>query len=528
MSAPPALTVDGASKSWGAVTALDGVDVTVRSSTVHCLLGENGAGKSTLCRGIFGLQRFDTGTMSLGTLPYAPASPAQALGSGVAMVHQHFNLVPELTVGENLSLGQGWTGRARRRVEGSAREVADEHGLLVDLAARTGDLSVGQQQQVEIVRCLVGRPSLLLLDEPTAVLDPVEVAALLRLCRTLADAGAAVVLITHKLSEVLEVADDVTVLRAGAVASAGPLAGRGAQELVTDMVGGRPPSPGGRRAAGCAAAPLAAPAALSARGLRLGRALDGVDLEVRPGEVVGLAGVEGNGQSELAAVLTGARAPDGGSVQVAGRDTTRADPGEVRSAGLGVVPEDRLHEGCIPALSVAENLLLPHLARFTRLGRLDRAALERAALPLIEAHDIRCAGPRAPMSTLSGGNQQKVVLARELSTTDPLRAVVAVHPTRGLDVGAVAAVLDRLAAAAAAGAGVLLVSSELAELVATCTRLLVLYRGRIVGEVDPAADDATARAGALMAGAAAASRAGAPAATARWGGRDARREAVDA
>ncbi|MCX4094089.1 ABC transporter ATP-binding protein [Nocardia sp. alder85J] len=521
-----ALELTGVGTSFGAVRALSEVDITVRRGEVHCVLGENGAGKSTLCNLVYGSATPDTGAMRLFGEPYRPRRPADALRRGIAMVHQHFSLVPTLTVAENLLLGPAARLRPRR-AELTARlsAITAEYGLRVDPAARVDTLSVGERQTIEIVKCLLAEPNLVLLDEPTAVLGPAEVTALLDTCRRIAAAGRAVVLITHKLGEIERVADTATVLRGGRVAGSGPLTDFTRDDLVGLMVGGRladldpllvlgdspPPTaaagpPAGAAAAGVTAATAAAPV-LRVEGLRLVRGdgaalLDGLELEVRAGEIVGIAGVAGNGQSELVAVLSGARRPDAGRVEFGGREITQANVAVRTAAGLGVIPEDRHHEGCIPAMSVAENLCLGRLHRWRRRGLLDRRGLRDTAAAAIAAHGIRAASPDAPMHTLSGGNQQKVVVARELAL-DPLRCLIAAQPTRGLDLGAVDAVLTQLRGAAAAGAAVLLVSHELPELLALCDRILVAYRGRLLGPVDPAAGQAADAIARLMLGAAA-------------------------
>ncbi|WP_428952917.1 ABC transporter ATP-binding protein [Streptomyces sp. cg35] len=511
---PAALDITGLGKSFGAVRALDDVRLTVAAGTVHCVLGENGAGKSTLCHVIGGSLAPDSGALTLYGEPYAPRRPADALAAGIAMVHQHFSLVPTLTVGENLRLLR------LRDLPGRLARVREEYGLALDLDARVSALPVGVRQRVEIVKALLREPRLLLLDEPTGVLGAPEVEALLATCRRIADAGRAVVLVTHKLGEVARAGDAATVLRGGRVAGGGPLAelppdrlvplmiGRPAQDLDTSLaetIGLAAAGPAPARTGGVEGA---APPVLRLRELTVRRpdgsyALQDVTLDVGAGEVVGVAGVEGNGQSELMAVLGGSLAPDGGCLELAGRDLTRAAPRERTRAGLGVVPEDRHHEGCVPALSVAENLFLGRLGEFRRAGVfLDRAALHRAAAEVMSAHGIRAAGPTAPMSSLSGGNQQKAVMARELGL-DPLRCLAAAQPTRGLDVGAVDAVHTRVRQAARAGAGVLLVSSELGELLALCDRVAVAYRGRLLGPVDPREPGARDRIAHLMLGTAA-------------------------
>jgi ABC-type uncharacterized transport system ATPase subunit len=553
----PALTLRGVTRVFGAHTALDAVDLEVTAGEVHCVLGENGAGKSTLCNIVFGSLPPSDGEVLLGGEIFAPASPADALARGVAMVHQHFSLVPTLTVEENLLLGRG-VRRLRPDRAGLARRLAaiDETlGLHVDPTALVGSLSVGARQRVEIVKALLDRPRLVLLDEPTGVLGPDEIDSLLATCRRIAESGTAVVLVTHKLAEVMRVGDRATVLRGGRVVGGGPLAREGAADglRAADLVGlmvGRESStldpvlaasvgilepvpdggadaeqdaaPGATAvralaeerstggaatvAAGMAAAgPVADAPVLAVRGLTVvgddgALRVDGVDLTVRPGEIVGIAGVEGNGQSELVAALSGALRPAAGQVLLGGSDVTHATPRRRTALGLGVVPEDRHHEAVVAGLSVTTNLLLGRLHRFHRFGLLDRRAMRASADDLARRFDVRAASLDAPMSSLSGGNQQKAVLARELSL-DPLRCVVAAQPTRGLDLGAVDAVVGQLRAAAAAGVAVLVVSSELSELLALCDRVHVAYRGALRGPVptdDPSARDRVAH---LMTGA---------------------------
>ncbi|MFC8229986.1 ABC transporter ATP-binding protein [Streptomyces sp. NPDC057287] len=518
-TAAPALEISGLTKSFGTMRALDTVDLVVESGTVHCVLGENGAGKSTLCHVVGGSLTPDGGSLRLYGAPYAPRRPADALAAGIAMVHQHFSLVPTLTVGENLRLLR--LRDLPRRVE----RVREEYGLELDLGARVGELPVGVRQRAEIVKALLREPRLLVLDEPTGVLGPAETDALLATCRRIAGSGHAVVLVTHKLGEVARAGDAATVLRGGRVSGGGPLTELPPERLVPLMIGrpadsldaglagtiGLAPeeSASGQdtvRRPGAATAHGRTGAALRLRDVGVRRAdgtsaLDGVALDVGFGEVVGVAGVEGNGQSELMALLGGSLAPTSGSVELDGRDVTGATPRERSRAGLGVVPEDRLHEGCVPQLRVSDNLFLGRLDRFRRYGAfLDRRAMGRAADEVLTGHGIRAAGPGALMSSLSGGNQQKVVLARELAL-DPLICLAAAQPTRGLDIGAVGAVHSRIRDAAAAGTGVLVVSSELSELLVLCDRIVVAYRGELLGPVDPSAPHARDRIGALMLGA---------------------------
>lgn len=527
----PALEITGLTKSFGATRALDAVDLVVEAGTVHCVLGENGAGKSTLCHMVGGSLVPEEGALRLYGAPYAPRRPADALAAGIAMVHQHFSLVPTLTVGENLRLLR------LRDLPRRVARVREEYGLELDLDARVAELPVGVRQRAEIVKALLREPRLLVLDEPTGVLGPAETDALLATCRRIAGSGHAVVLVTHKLGEAARAGDAATVLRGGRVSGGGPLAELPPERLVPLMIG-RPARSLGAGTAGTLGLALdgdphgpapeapcdedAAPAperrapgrtvpggtekALRLRDVSVRRAdgthaLDAVSLDVGFGEIVGIAGVEGNGQSELMALLGGSLTPGSGRVELGGRDVTRAAPRERSGAGLGVVPEDRLHEGCVPRLRVSENLFLGRLDRFRRYGMfLDRRSMARAAEVVLTEHGIRADGPGALMASLSGGNQQKVVLARELAL-DPLVCLAASQPTRGLDIGAVGAVHSRIRQAAAAGTGVLVVSSELPELLALCDRIAVAYRGKLLGPVDPSEPDARERIGALMLGA---------------------------
>jgi len=496
-----ALCLRRVGKRFGELIALDDVDLEVRRGEVHCLLGENGAGKSTLCNIVFGVQRPDTGTLTLLGEPYTPARPADALRAGVAMVHQHFSLVGDLSALDNFRLG-----RARRRSDelaAKARGLCERFGFSLELRRPVEQLSVGERQRVEIVKCLLDDPALLVLDEPTAVLPPPQIAGLLELCRQVAASGCAVLLVTHKLAEIGAVADRTSVLRRGRVVETVDMRGAQLDALVRSMVGREV-----RSLAATAASASSAPArAASGEALlevealrfedRLGVERLDATFSVRRGEIVGLAGVEGNGQSELAAILSGMLKPASGHVRLAGRETTRSSPRELARLGVGCVSEDRHAVGCHLALSVAENLFLGSLERFTRFGWLDRSRMSQAAEAVLREHQVR-GEARAPMSTLSGGNQQKVVLARELGLPG-LAFLLAAQPTRGLDVGAVEAVYAQIREARGRGVGVLVISSELEELLSVSDRVLVMYRGRIVGDV-PGGLEQHERVGSLMSG----------------------------
>lgn len=500
------LSLRGLGKRFGSLQALEGITLDVHAGTVHCLLGENGAGKSTLCNLIFGVYAPSAGQMLFGERPWLPSSPAEALEQGIAMVHQHFSLVPRMTVVENLMLGQAKGVLKRREFGDRIRDIADRFGFVLDPDAVVGELSVGERQRAEIVKCLMRDPRLLVLDEPTAVLPPGEIGALLDICRRVADSERAVILVTHKLAEIAKVADSVAVLRTGRLVAQADMKTADMGALVHAMVG-REVKPLdvalGDSTEPEAGAPAKPGFALVCDGVTVqdrhgATRLDNFTLEVRPGEIVGLAGVEGNGQSELGMVLAGLLAPTEGRYFIGDTELTHAGAAAVTAAGGGIVPEDRHAVACVTAMSVAENMYLNKLDRFTRFGLLQRRALNAAAEVQMKAFDVRAAGPEVAFSGLSGGNQQKAVLGREL-TLDPLVALVAAQPTRGLDVSAVEAVYRQIRAAARRGVGVLLISSELDELIAVADRIAVLYRGRLVGE-RPAEIGERGAIGALMSG----------------------------
>jgi ABC-type uncharacterized transport system ATPase subunit len=501
-----ALRLRGIGKRFGDLIALDDVGLDVRRGEVHCLLGENGAGKSTLCNIVFGVQRPDAGSLALLGKPYAPARPADALRAGVAMVHQHFSLVGDLSALDNFRLGRARQHGERQSeaLAARARALCERFGFSLDLRRPVEQLSVGERQRIEIVKCLLDEPALLVLDEPTAVLPPPQIEGLLGLCRQVAGSGCAVLLVTHKLAEIGAVADRTSVLRRGRLVETVDMRGAELNALVRSMVGREVRSlAAATPAASGRATPSATPGAplLEVDALRFVDRL-GVErlhatLSVRRGEIVGIAGVEGNGQSELAAILSGMLAPASGRVRFDGKDVTRLPPRELGRLGVGCVSEDRHAMGCHLGLSVAENLFLGSLARFTRCGWLDRARMNQAADTVLREHQVR-GEASAPLGSLSGGNQQKVVLARELDSAG-LVFLLAAQPTRGLDVGAVEAVYAQIRKARERGVAVLLISSELEELLSVCDRVLVMYRGRIVGAV-PGGPEQHETVGRLMSG----------------------------
>ena len=489
-------------KSYPGCPVLRGATLAVAPGTVHALVGENGAGKSTLVKIVAGLVRADRGELAAfgRAVDVARWDRAAARAAGIGIVQQHGAFAGTLSVVENAVLGAEPRRGPLLDLAPSAHALAalgERIGLAIDPWARVEDLSLGAVQRAEIVAALHAGAKLLVLDEPTAVLAPVEVDGLLATLRALAASGTAVVLVTHKLDEVRAVADAVTVLRAGKTVAA---FGRGASsaDIARAMVGAELP----------AAASVARPAADARRALELARvsvagALHAIDLDVRAGELVGVAGVDGNGQRELALAIAGLVAHDG-RVQIGGRDVSRATPRARLGAGLAHVPEDRQHGGLVLDATIAENLALGR-PDVTGRVRIDRAAVARFAAAQIAELDIRPPRADAIARTLSGGNQQKIVIGRELSRP-ALVAVLASQPTRGVDLGAIARIHERLRAAARAGAGVLVISADLDELLALCHRVVVLLRGRIAGEhADPSAPGAREALGALMTGASAAS-----------------------
>ncbi|MGQ0581162.1 MAG: ABC transporter ATP-binding protein [Reyranella sp.] len=501
----PLLSLQGLGKRFGSLQALEGITLDIHAGTVHCLLGENGAGKSTLCNLIFGVYAPSAGEMRFAERAWLPPSPAVALEQGIAMVHQHFSLVPRMTVVENLMLGQARGVLNRAAFAARISDIADRFGFALDPNAVVGELSVGERQRAEIVKCLMRDPQLLVLDEPTAVLPPAEIGSLLDICRRVADSGRAVILVTHKLAEIAKVADSVAVLRTGRLVATAEMATADMGALVQAMVGREVKPLDVALGDKTDDIPFEGKPgfALVCDGLTVqdrhgATRLDNFTLEVRAGEIVGLAGVEGNGQSELGMVLAGLLAPTEGRYFIGDTELTHAGAAAVTAAGGGIVPEDRHAVACVTAMSVAENMYLNKLDRFTRFGLLQRRALNEAAQVQMKEFDVRAAGPEVAFSGLSGGNQQKAVLGREL-TLDPLVALVAAQPTRGLDVSAVEAVYRQIRAAARRGVGVLLISSELDELIAVADRIAVLYRGRLVGE-RPAEMSERGAIGALMSG----------------------------
>ena len=497
----PALEAAGIVKRYGATLANDNVDLTVASGEIHAVMGENGAGKSTLMSILYGLQQPDAGRVLLQGHPVRFRSPLDAITKGMGMVHQSFKLFNGLRVWENIVFGA--EPRRGLFIDAIAARQAivvlgERHGLTVDPDARVGILSVGVRQRVEILKALYRKARVLILDEPTAVLTPQESAGLFRMMRRLTADGRSILFVTHKLHEVMEISDRVTVLRDGRVAARLRTSETTPQEIVRAMTG---------RNVALTAAPsqaqrgrpllVATDLTVAVPGNR--PALDRVSLTVHSGEIVGIAGVAGNGQNELVEVLVGLRPLNSGTVHIDSVAVTGADVASHRAAGLAYIPEDRGSVGSALAASAAENLAMgfhdrPPLAQH---GRIDHAAMTERARNLIERFDIRIDGPAAAVGSLSGGNLQKVVVARELSHEAPV--LIAEQPTRGVDVGATEYIHAQLVAEREKGHCVLLVSAELSEILTLSDRVLVMYEGRIIADV-PRAKANPDSIGLLMAG----------------------------
>lgn len=480
------LELRGITKRFGSLVANDHIDLVVQAGEIHALLGENGAGKSTLMNVLYGLYQADEGEILLDDVVQRFRGPGDAMAAGIGMVHQHFMLIPVFTVAENVMLGHENTkalgaldlNAARKHV----RDVAQRFGFEVDPDALVGDLPVGVQQRVEIIKALSRDAKVLVFDEPTAVLTPQETDELMGIMRQLRDEGTSIVFITHKLREVREVADRITVVRLGKiVGEAEPTASNG--ELASLMVG---------RAVELTvvkdAPKAAASGGLSIRTLRVvtpegAVVVDDVDLDVRPGEIVAIAGVQGNGQTELVEAIVGLADGVTGTVDLDGTDLVGKSVRAILDAGVGFVPEDRKEDGLVGAFSVAENLILDRSSdsAFVSGGTIKRTALGAFARERIAEYDIRTQSASTPVGTLSGGNQQKVVIAREMSR--PLKLFVAAQPTRGVDVGSIEFIHKQIVAARDAGVPVIVVSTELDEIAALGDRIAVMYRGGIVGIV---------------------------------------------
>jgi simple sugar transport system ATP-binding protein len=496
------LELRGITKRFGSLTANDHIDLVVEPGEIHALLGENGAGKSTLMNVLYGLYQPDEGQIVLDDEPVTFSGPGDAMSAGIGMVHQHFMLIPVFTVAENIELGHERTSGGllrfldRKRARREVQEISERYGLAVPVDALVQDLPVGVQQRVEILKALVRDAKVLILDEPTAVLTPQETDDLMKIMVALKESGTAIVFITHKLREVRAVADKITVIRRGKVVGTASPESTPA-ELASLMVG-RPVKLNVDKTPAQPGADV-----VSVAGVRIlddagAVTVDDVSFTVKAGEIYALAGVQGNGQTEITQALVGLEHVDAGSIHVAGADVTRMSTDDILGLGVGYVPEDRLHDGLVSSFSVAENMVLDLYDQSPYSGRLnlDLKHIAAHAEQKVEEFDVRTSSIDHAASTLSGGNQQKVVLAREMSR--PLKLLIVAQPTRGLDVGSMEFVHKRIVAERDNGAAVILISSELDEVLGLADRIGVMYRGRIIGEV-PAGTDAE-EIGMLMAG----------------------------
>ncbi len=505
------MELHGITKRFPGVVANKDIAITVRKGTVHALIGENGAGKSTLMKILYGMQKPDEGTIAIDGEQVSFSSPGDAIARGIGMVHQHFMLADNLTVLENVVLGgeklYGIGAKARRKIQ----EISDAYGLGVRPDALVEDLGVADRQRVEILKVLYRGAKILILDEPTAVLVPQEVDALFDNLRELKAEGLTVIFISHKLGEVLKVADDITVIRRGTTVGTADPRTATTKQLAELMVGSELPSPETRESTvtdvamlqvkgltllegGATGAPLttAAPADPSAavtvrEEVAVGRKLlDDVSLTIHKGEILGIAGVEGNGQTELIEALMGLRSPDSGAISLDGKDISALPVRKRREGGIGYIPEDRHRHGLLLEAPLWENRILGHVteAPNSRRGILDPKAARQDTERIVREYDVRTPGIDVTAASLSGGNQQKLIVGREMSHNP--KFLIAAHPTRGVDVGAQAQIWDAIRDARREGLAVLLISADLDELIGLSDTLRVMYRGKLVADADPA------------------------------------------
>ena len=496
-----ALEVKNITKRFPGVLANDQVSLDLKRGEIHALLGENGAGKTTLMNMVYGLYHADSGQILVDGKEVEVKEPTDAINLGIGMVHQHFMLIPVFTVAENIVLGNETVKGLqldRRAASQRIRELSQQFGLEIDPNAMTGELPVGVQQRVEIIKALYRRCNILILDEPTAVLTPQEANDLFRIMRELTQRGVSIIFISHKLKEVLAIADRITVLRGGRVVGETTPAQSDEHSLAAMMVG--------REVLLTVEKEDAQPkqAVLQVEDLRVKdkrdhEAVAGVSFEVRAGEVLGIAGVQGNGQTELVEALTGLTRSFGGKVTLAGQDVTNATPRHLVDVGIAHVPEDRHQFGMIESYPIADNMILNtyYQEPFSHRGTMNNKAVEEHAQQLVAQYDVRTPSVYTTGGSLSGGNQQKVVVAREFSR--PIKLLIAAQPTRGLDVGSIEFIHRRIIEQRDAGAAVLLVSAELDEVMSVSDRIAVMYRGKVIATVE--AKSATReQLGLLMAG----------------------------
>nr|WP_223243849.1 ABC transporter ATP-binding protein [Streptomyces sp. CBMA156] len=488
-AATPAVELRGITKRFPGVVANHDINLTVRTGTVHALMGENGAGKSTLMKILYGMQKPDEGTIAINGEPCEFNTPGDAIARGVGMVHQHFMLADNLTVWENVVLGGEKLHGIGARAKAKIREISDQYGLGVRPDALVEDLGVADRQRVEILKVLYRGARILILDEPTAVLVPQEVDALFDNLRDLKSEGVTVIFISHKLHEVLAVADAISVIRRGTtVGDADPKAVT-ARQLAELMVGAELPSPESREST------VTDTVMLDVEGLRIAKTdaegiervvLDDISLRIHKGEILGIAGVEGNGQAELVEAIMGMLPLNAGTVTLDGEDLSGAQTRSRREAGIGYIPEDRHRHGLLLEAPLWENRILGHVteAPNSKGLLLDRAAARTDTWRIVEEYDVRTPGIEVTAASLSGGNQQKLIIGREMSHRPKL--LIAAHPTRGVDVGAQAQIWEHIRVAQRAGLAVLLISADLDELIGLSDTIRVVYRGRLVADADPA------------------------------------------
>lgn len=498
-----ALSMRGISKAFPGVQANDQIDFGLERGEIHVLLGENGAGKTTLMNILYGLYRADAGQIYLNGQEVHIATPSDAIAHGIGMVHQHFMLVPVFTVTENVMLGVESTRYGfflnREQAAQRIRDISEQYGLEVDPEAYIKDIPVGVQQRVEIIKALYRQADILILDEPTAVLTPQEAQELFQIMRSLSAQGKSIIFITHKLKEVFAVADRITVLRDGRVMGI-TTPDKATEAILAEMMVGREVILTVEKEA-----PKVGEVVLEVEDLwvlddRELPAVNGLSFQVRAGEILGVAGVQGNGQTELVEALTGLRSPARGRVRILDADTTHASPREILEKGVGHIPEDRHKHGMVLSYPIADNLVLStfYQAPFAHGIVIDGKAIDENGRKLITEFDIRTPSEYALAGTLSGGNQQKLIVAREFSR--PIKLLISAQPTRGLDVGSIEFIHQKLIERRDAGTAILLVSVELDEVMALSDRIAVIYEGRIV-ETLPAAEATREELGLLMAGA---------------------------
>jgi general nucleoside transport system ATP-binding protein len=473
----------GITKRFGAVTANNSVNLSIPANTIHAIVGENGAGKSTIMKILYGFYTADEGEIWIDGVKRDIRTPHDAIASGLGMVHQHFMLAPPMTALENIVLGAEPGGRAKiafKQAEERINKLSKDFGFDIDPRKRVEELSVGQQQRVEVLKALYRGARILILDEPTAVLTPQEVEEFFKILRSMREQGRTIIIITHKLSEVLSLSDNVTVMRDGRVVGERKTEETNAAELARLMVGRDVLL----RVEKGASVPREV--TLAVRNLSYGSELDDVSFDVRAGEIVGIAGVEGNGQTELIEVLAGLRRASSGSVTLEGREIGKLSARAIRELGVAHIPEDRHARGLLLEFNLSANAILGvHYRKpaVTALGLIDEQAVVEKASRLIRDFDVRPPNPAASARALSGGNQQKLIIGREFDLKPKLLLVA--QPTRGVDIGAIEFIHRKLIELRDTGAAALLVSAELEEVLSLADRALVMYRGRIVGEVDP-------------------------------------------